>query len=669
MKSVVARSICIIAVLVGAGMLAASPVIDDSPTRVQTTLDPGLELVGVLRPKAIGGVSASRWTLDCAGIDREHADWRSVCEYVAPLGIARIRQQAGWARCEKDPGIYDFAWLDQVVFDAKRRGIDTWLELSYGNPAYPGGGGRQLSAGFPSSAEGLAAWFRWVEKITRHYRGVVRDWCIWNEPDNLKSNTPEFAADFAIRTAEVIKREIPDARIAAFALGKADVTFVEPFVRELERRGEARLFETIAYHQYRHNPDNRAAYALLDDCQALIDRHAPNLKLMEGEGGTQSEWCGSGALSKHPWTEFKQAKYDLRRALGDLGHGHDTSVFHLCDLEYRTSGFHDGLVRYGLVKTTGQADGFRVLKVKMAYYAIQNAVAVFNDALECLDVRSTSVLEGAEDGYVCDWRDRQTGTPVIVFWKASAPPSDSTATEETSVVVKAMPFKTPVWVDVLTGNAWLLPRSRVAERDGAAVYRVPLYDSPTFVTDLSLLTLDTPWLVSDPAVRVAANEACEVTGAEFFGPCADTAAYASRAELMAAGKKSQTISATRGVLDFAPLSREHLRQPEIGPKVLPPVTGYVSFRVRAPEAMNVPVFVQCDWFWQFFVNGAKETETLGGERENWVTAGLSLKKGWNEILVRTKPGKSGEWFARIRLGDRRLSQDDISESAKREKTR
>ena len=237
------------------------------------------------------------------------------------------------------------------------------------------------------------------------------------------------------------------------------------------------------------------------------------------------------------------------------------------------------------------------------------------------------------------------------------------------MVVRAMPFKTPVWVDVLTGNAWLLPRSRVAERDGAAVYRVPLYDSPTFVTDLSLLTLDTPWLVSDPAVRVAANEACEVTGAEFFGPCADTAAYASRAELMAAGKKSQTISATRGVLDFAPLSREHLRQPEIGPKVLPPVTGYVSFRVRAPEAMNVPVFVQCDWFWQFFVNGAKETETLGGERENWVTAGLSLKKGWNEILVRTKPGKSGEWFARIRLGDRRLSQDDISESAKRKMAR
>lgn len=40
-----------------------------------------------------------------------------------------------------DPGKYDFAWLDQIVFDAEKLGVSVWLELSYGNPAYPDGAG------------------------------------------------------------------------------------------------------------------------------------------------------------------------------------------------------------------------------------------------------------------------------------------------------------------------------------------------------------------------------------------------------------------------------------------------------------------------------------------------------------------------------------------------
>ena len=43
---------------------AAEPVVDDSPTRVESTLETGLECIGTLRPKAVGEVKSSRWTLD-----------------------------------------------------------------------------------------------------------------------------------------------------------------------------------------------------------------------------------------------------------------------------------------------------------------------------------------------------------------------------------------------------------------------------------------------------------------------------------------------------------------------------------------------------------------------------------------------------------------------------
>ena len=156
-------------------------VLDDSPTRVETDLKVEMEIMGTLRPKSVSEISSSRWTLDCGGMDREHADWRAVRGYVAPLGIARIRQQAGWARCEKEPGMYDFAWLDQCVFDAKRMGVDVWMELSYGNPVYEGGGGRNLNAGFPTSEKALEAWDNWVYAMVSRYKDVVNEWEVWNE--------------------------------------------------------------------------------------------------------------------------------------------------------------------------------------------------------------------------------------------------------------------------------------------------------------------------------------------------------------------------------------------------------------------------------------------------------------------------------------------------------
>lgn len=222
----------------------AAPVIDDTPTRVQTTLKVDMTPVGTLRPKAVGEISVSRWTIDCAGMDREHCDWRAIREYIAPLGIPRMRLQAGWARCEKDPGKYDFAWLDQVVFDAKKMGIDTWLELSYGNPSYPGGGGRQLAA-----------------------------------------------------------------------------------------------------------------------------------------------------------------------------------------------------------------------------------------------------------GVIYDWRNLKTGLPVTVFWDASEIPSDSNDTKPVEIRIQGAPLENPVWVDALTGNAYAIPSGKVRTNGAATVYSVPAYDSPTFITDCSLLTLDESWEV------------------------------------------------------------------------------------------------------------------------------------------------------------------------------
>ncbi|MBQ9456268.1 MAG: beta-galactosidase, partial [Thermoguttaceae bacterium] len=161
---------------------AFAQMLDRSDTRVQTTFSPGANwnVLGTVRPKSAPEITAGQnWTLGCETLDRDYIFWETYKEYVAPLGIRRIRLQAGWAKTEKEKGVYDFAWLDAVIDDAIARGLEIWLETDYGNPIYPGGGDWDLGAGFPVSEEGLAAWDRGVEALATRYQGKVRDLAMW----------------------------------------------------------------------------------------------------------------------------------------------------------------------------------------------------------------------------------------------------------------------------------------------------------------------------------------------------------------------------------------------------------------------------------------------------------------------------------------------------------
>lgn len=77
----------------------------------------------------------------------------SYAALLAPIGAKRARLQCGWGRCDPNgTGVFNWAWLDEAVFGIARQGIKPWLELSYGNAAYQGGGangpGMRLNAGW-----------------------------------------------------------------------------------------------------------------------------------------------------------------------------------------------------------------------------------------------------------------------------------------------------------------------------------------------------------------------------------------------------------------------------------------------------------------------------------------------------------------------------------------
>ena len=483
------------------------PPLSTSPDRVKTPLRVDLPRIGTIRPRPASEVGSSNWTLGCETLDRGFADWDQYRDYLAPLGLKSIRLQAGWAKCEEIKGVHDFAWLDHIVDDALSLGLDPMLETDYGNPAYAGGGGWDLAGGFPTSPEALAAWDAWVDALTRHFAGRVRDWAMWNEPDipptdGSAPKTPEQIAAFNVRTARIVRRNIPGARIAGLSLARNNPAFLDECIRALGP--DVSLFQWFIYHGYQPAPES--SYANVEAQKEVVLHLAPHARLRQGENGCPSEMASRFALSLIPWSEYSQAKWNLRRMLGDLGHDVESSIFTICDFNHRGREIN----RKGLLRAD---ENRRVIGVKRAYYAAQNLASVFAGdwkprpmANPDLSLTSYEFRRGAD------------GTRVLAFWShgseflppetaGDAPgvhappprnsilpyqrPGDSFETRPAVIEdLDGEPFADPVWVDLLTGRVHAFPgENAVPCRDRVRYLDVPVYDSPCLLADRSAIPL------------------------------------------------------------------------------------------------------------------------------------------------------------------------------------
>ena len=473
--------------------------LDASADRVESPLVVNMKRIGTLRPRSAGEIAASNWTLGCEVLDRDFANFEEYKEFITPLGIKTIRLQGGWAKCEKEKGNYDFAWLDKIVDYARSQGLNILLETDYGNTIYEGGGGWDLAGGFPTSDEALAAWDAWVDALTRHFKGRVRDWAMWNEPDIGKpAKTPEAIAAFNVRTARIVKRNIPDARIAGLSLARNSPEFLDDC---LSRMGEdVKLFDWIIYHGYAEAPES--SYANVEAQKKVLAKYSSTTKMRQGENGCPSEMATRFALSRVPWSEYSQAKWDLRRMLGDLGHDVESSVFTICDFNHTGREINlKGLLRANENK--------EVIAVKRAYYAVQNVAGLFDSSLE----RVKDSAFGTKDETIATYEYRKAdGRRVFVFWTHSDEvvrtkkvkgvlgegefavkylrPGDSFATRPAMFKYREAALKDPVWVDLLTGRVYEFPKKDMLIHScGVTFVNVPVYDSPCLLTERSVTGL------------------------------------------------------------------------------------------------------------------------------------------------------------------------------------
>ena len=149
-------------------------------------------------------------------------------------------------------------------------------------------------------------------------------------------------------------------------------------MKVISDRGKLGLFTWISYHSYNFRPED--SYKGVMALKAVIGKYSKTLLLRQGENGAPSTYIPSFALDKYYWTEYTQAKYDIRRLLGDLGRDIETSVFTIIDMYYDW-GKNAVLNKKGLIESdTSKA----AIRPKIAYYAVQNVATVFDNQLELI---------------------------------------------------------------------------------------------------------------------------------------------------------------------------------------------------------------------------------------------------------------------------------------------
>ena len=391
------------------------------------------------------------------------------------LGIKHARLQSGWSKCEKQKGVYNFAWLDSCVYGLAEQGVDPWICLSYGNSLY--NTQIDLGADIFTAEETMAGWCKYVEATVSRYKNVVKEWEIWNEP-RFRASTEAYA-NLMIRTSEAIRKVQPDATIMGFTVHGFSPGIVTKFPGEvleiLKKKNKLDIVDYVTYHPYTKNPDD--CYPMVEELGKLFHSYNPKIKLYQGESGCPSilEW--GHALTEYPWTEYSQAKWVMRRMAGDMIRDIRSSVFTIIDLRYKEMLQSFGLIRSNLLR--------EIIYKRPSYYGVQNMTGFFNGQLKSLGelkYESTSSRKLTVAGM------KMEKGKIAIIWYGDKVPSDDLKWDIIDLKIDGLSFKDPVYIEMITGKVFELDKKNwLGNNNNIALKNLPIWDSPVVIAERSLV--------------------------------------------------------------------------------------------------------------------------------------------------------------------------------------
>lgn len=454
------------------------------------------------------GIGMEKLDRDCFNADLVYDD-------VSKIGAKWVRIQSGWSKTEKQKGVYDFTWLEKIVDNLLKRGMEPWICLCYGNELYDstainktGGIGRPPIF----SKDAQQAWKNYVKATVEYFKGKVSYYEIWNEPDGSWCwkhgvNGREYGK-FAVDTANAIKETNIDVKIIGGSFCWGNMLWLAEALQE----GMGDVVDYITYHNYYVDVETNGEDTF-NNIKALLKSYGSTAGIIQGETGCNSNKIGKGALSGHEWTEEKQAKFLLRLLTSDLKNGvYFSSWFSAVDMYENLSGSDAertinqygffGLLReeFNGIYPTGK------YSPKPSYKAMQNMCSVFNCKVEPTflpisfekDKHSGKTPMSTSFAYPVKRADfnLENGKKVFAYWKTT---DIATQSFDSVINVFIANMKKPKLADLLTGEVFELDseimgdptiwsgeslakiNQEISEKYGMWNLKLPLKDYPLFL--------------------------------------------------------------------------------------------------------------------------------------------------------------------------------------------
>jgi polysaccharide biosynthesis protein PslG len=452
-----------------------------------------LKVLGRLMTRSALEIPSSRFSIGFECLDRGMFDPEKVYPHLAKLGVKWARVQTGWARCEKEKGRYDFAWLDRIVDSLRAIGVQPWFNVGYGNRLYTPAAPHETAIGWSPifTAEARDGWARFVKVLAEHYRERVTRYEVWNEPDYAAFWTPgkpspEQYVQLVAITAKAIRESIPNATILG---GSVAWTAKLNFLEGCFAAGMAEHINALTYHLYPPTPEPFYEKNL-PALRAMLKRVAPNLEAWQGESGAPSLGQPGQALGKYEWNEHRQAKWAARRTLLDLAFDVPfIAYFHASDFMFYI--VKDQIVNkryyFGLVGGDNYAP-------KPAFYAYQSLCTLFAGkvarAADCQPQFSGPVQTGAATpapprGYAFETERGR----MFAYWQ----PHDLMQTFTPCATTLEMQgrngldLRNPVLLDPIAQKIYSVEKPESLPGGRCRFARLPLTDWPLIVADRGVL--------------------------------------------------------------------------------------------------------------------------------------------------------------------------------------
>ena len=435
-----------------------------------------MKQIGKLKTKSSAEIKNTRIGLGFEGYDRWHYKPERCYDLAAQTGSKIARLNSGWMRTEREVGVYDFAWLDEVVDNLLARGMVPWFTVGYGNPIYIQDILNEDAVGCVPLYYGddvLTAWINYLKALAEHYKGRVTHYEIWNEADisvfwyPMKPSAQEYARLIKISGA-AIRSVDPAAKIG----GATSMSRI-PFIYGLFSSLDPCDIDFYCPHNYDRFPERSVRAKRIRMIREITDALGfDKMELWMGECGHAS-WhpVGHGQCKEGGGNEHRQAVWHLRRAFYDLADGLTyTSYFSVAD--YRERPYSTARTTQKLPAAQGVLDGITYTPKKAHETLGYLAIAQSDDCKPCTPIGIVEDYDGDEEIATASFS--RNGKPVMAYWLGTPIEQEEQSGTCSIVLSPLVEIKNPVLIDMYTGAVF------EATED---LKMLPIREYPILITD------------------------------------------------------------------------------------------------------------------------------------------------------------------------------------------